>query len=455
MKKIISFFLAAVCLLGLVGCSNNESSVWAWTQGLTQEEIVCATPWNQDKINADDVFAPLDEQETLELVTLLNKLTKDSFAENKHLRGGTATYGLEITLDSEIYHLNEANGPHGTLEVSYNEKLWWIDDAELSAFVQRVTTEAAEPEQIVMDTIPALSVSYGEEMVLDPRVGEASWKYLKADSTEEAIVSDGIHPLDAKDSSPFFVLDSYAETPFEIWLIWELAPSTVMVRYWDESCWGQLEAQPVGRELLAKSGNADFAYYFEPLEGNYIYEVIANWENALDYSGRVCYNFHAVMTDQEPTAQMIYEKYLENFSKVDPLYMDLNQDGEPELVIDYRNSSEVAIVTIVDGEPVMVMDRSCTFLCEDGIIGKWGEGSGGETVCYYRMDGQETVLVDVVVSPSNELSWYHTSDPNARLGTTKNMDRITKEEGQKICARYRLWDDSMPFYLTNFYPEGT
>ena len=134
--------------------------------------------------------------------------------------------------------------------------------------------------------------------------------------------------------------------------------------------------------------------------------------------------------------------------------MDLNQDGEPELIIDYRNSSEVAIVTIVDGEPVMVMDRSCTFLCEDGIIGKWGEGSGGETVCYYRMEGQEVVLVDVVVNPSNELNWYHTSDTNAQLGTTKNMDRITKEEGQTICAQYPLWDDSMPSYLINFYPEG-
>ena len=139
MKKIISFFLAAVCLLGLVGCSNNESSVWAWTQGLTQEEIVFATPWNQDKINQDDAFAPLDEQEILELVTLLNKLTKDSFTHNEHLRGGTPTYGIKIAMDSETYHLNQANGPHGSLEIEYNGKLWWIDNAELSDFVQKIT----------------------------------------------------------------------------------------------------------------------------------------------------------------------------------------------------------------------------------------------------------------------------------------------------------------------------
>ena len=461
MKKIIAVLLTLSSILGLLGCSHKEK-VWDWTQGLTQENIVCATPWNQDKINQDDAFAPLDDQETLELVTLLNKLTKDSFTENKHLRGGTATYGLEITLDSEIYHLNEANGPHGTLEVSYNEKLWWIDDAELSAFVQRVTTEdPAELEPIVMDTIPTLSVSYGEEVIDEPRIGVASWEYTNKDGTEGALLGDGAHPLDAKDSSPFFVLDPYAETPFEIWLIWELAPSTVMVRYWDESCWGQLEAQPVGRELLAKSGNADFAYYFEPQEGNYIYEVIATWDNAPDYSGRVYYNFHCVLTDEEPTAQMIYEraqriyeKYLENFTKVDPLYMDLNQDGEPELIIDYRNSSEMAIVTIVDGEPVIAINGNCMFLCEDGIIGSWGEGSGGETVCYYRMEGQEVVLVDVVVSPANEFNWYHSSDPNIPIGSRKDMNRITKEEGQKICAQYRILDDSMPGVVANFYPDG-
>ena len=93
------------------------------------------------------------------------------------------------------------------------------------------------------------------------------------------------------------------------------------------------------------------------------------------------------------------------------------------------------------------------FLCEDGIIGTWGEGSGGETVCYYRMEGQEVVLVDVVVSPANELNWYHTSDPNAQLGTTKNMDRITKEEGRKICAQYRPLDDSLPGGAASFYSE--
>ena len=77
MRKLIAFVLAMICVLSLVGCSNKEAMVWEWAQGLNQEGIICATPWSEDKI-----FEALDGAETLDLVMLLNKLTKDSFTEN-------------------------------------------------------------------------------------------------------------------------------------------------------------------------------------------------------------------------------------------------------------------------------------------------------------------------------------------------------------------------------------
>ena len=430
MKKIIALFLALILTLALPGCgkSEEEAAPGALPPVIMVEGVIYAdTGKESNTINRKDGFDG-------EITTSVKGGERPT--ENDQSNFGTG-YG---------YQFGELEG---TVDLYINGKWWIYADEEANE-------QISYPERYaVMDKTPKLTVTYGDQSIDEPRIGVLSWEYTKEDGSKGAKLGDGAHPLDAKHASPFITLDPYAQEPFEIWLHWDLLPDSVLVRYWGEECWGQLEAEPAGRSLLKEGNEAGDAYCLVPQVGNYIYEVIASWENAPNYSGKVCYNFHAVMTDEEPTAQMIYEKYLENFSKVDPLYMDLNQDGEPELVIDYRNSSEVAIVTIVDGEPVMVMDRSCTFLCEDGIIGKWGEGSGGETVCYYRMDGQETVLVDVVVSPSNELSWYHTSDPNAQLGTTKNMDRISKEEGQKICARYRLWDDSMPFYLTNFYPEGT
>ena len=138
MKRIIAVVLSFACVLGLFGCSGKETKVWEWAQGLDREDIISATPWSQDKINQNDAIDSLNDTQTLELVTLLNKLTKDSFTHNKHLRGGTPTYGMQIDIAGQTYYLNEANGPHGSLEMSYNEKLWWIDSEELSAFIQKL-----------------------------------------------------------------------------------------------------------------------------------------------------------------------------------------------------------------------------------------------------------------------------------------------------------------------------
>lgn len=137
MKKLTAAILALVCVFSLVGCSDNEEKVWDWALRLNPEDITSAIPWQHDVEYQE--FAPLNDAETLELVMLLNELTKDSFTHNKHLQGGTPTYGIKIIIASETYYLNQAIGPHGSLEMSFNEKLWWIDNEELSSFVQRVT----------------------------------------------------------------------------------------------------------------------------------------------------------------------------------------------------------------------------------------------------------------------------------------------------------------------------
>lgn len=134
MKKLIGLVLTLVCVLSLVGCSNEEATVWGWAQGLNQEDIVRATPWCED-----NTFEALNGAQTLDLVMLLNKLSKDSFTENKDLVGGTPTFGIQIDIASETYYINESISQDGALEIKYNEKMWWIDNTELFDFVQRVT----------------------------------------------------------------------------------------------------------------------------------------------------------------------------------------------------------------------------------------------------------------------------------------------------------------------------
>lgn len=133
MKKLIAIVLALVCVLSLAGCSNAKGKVWDWAQSIKQEDISAATPWGEG-----NAFQPLNDEETLELVTLLNKLTKDDFTENKELTGGTPAFGIELKIASNAYYINESIHPKGALEMNYHEKMWLIDNEALSGFIQKV-----------------------------------------------------------------------------------------------------------------------------------------------------------------------------------------------------------------------------------------------------------------------------------------------------------------------------
>lgn len=102
-------------------------------KNVKQEDINAVTPWSDG-----NTLEPLDDTETLELITLLNKLTKDSFIENKELSGGTPTFGIQIDIASNTYNINDSIHPNGVLEMNYNEKQWLINDEDLLSFIQKV-----------------------------------------------------------------------------------------------------------------------------------------------------------------------------------------------------------------------------------------------------------------------------------------------------------------------------
>ena len=136
MKKLISLILVLLCLCSLAACAKDQPKVWGWAQNLNRENVSSVEIWS-----TDDENIPLDETQILELVTLLNHLSKGNFTENKKLVGITPLVGIKMQIDAEIYHINYApspNGKHGMLEISYGEKLWWIDDAALLDYFMTV-----------------------------------------------------------------------------------------------------------------------------------------------------------------------------------------------------------------------------------------------------------------------------------------------------------------------------
>ena len=137
MKRILLLVLTLTCVLTLAGCSGSKVKVWNWAQAINAADILSAQMWNRSA--GDFIEKPLDDSQIIELVTLLNSLPQESFTHNKHNRGGTPTYGIRINIATETIHLNQANGPCGSLEMKYDEKLWWIDDEALSGFVQKIT----------------------------------------------------------------------------------------------------------------------------------------------------------------------------------------------------------------------------------------------------------------------------------------------------------------------------
>ena len=145
----------------------------------------------------------------------------------------------------------------------------------------------------------------------------------------------------------------------------------------------------------------------------------------------------------EPQEQDPYEAYIATVPKGEYIYEDLNGDGAEELFI-YRENSSSELLTLVDGELVSIMHEHSLFLCEDGIIGKFSEGSGGMTLFYYKLEGLEAVNVDTLVRLSASGAWYRST---AQQSNPENMDWISNEDAKNIIDQYVISADSIPWFL--------
>ena len=128
--------------------------------------------------------------------------------------------------------------------------------------------------------------------------GTYAWWYPNGDGTETGINADSMHPLEAKEYMPSFSNPD----PSRAELIWTTAPDEVSVRCWSGECWGKpdskSEAVPVEIfETETLDGSYSRGFMIELKGGNYIYEVIAEWNSSEKYGGKACYSFYTEAND--------------------------------------------------------------------------------------------------------------------------------------------------------------
>ncbi len=213
---------------------------------------------------------------------------------------GIADYA--ITYDNYTYDILIS-----CCEVKRGNKQAKISDKDMQE-VERILVIAADKSHnktnisdLMLEEPPALTVVCCKESVEALR-GTSSWQYENADGTSKAIESDSMHPLQAKKyMTPLKITyTQYSSVdPLKAYLQWDVAPDWVVVRYWSEESWGEIVAESEMVPVLMMDSDTDIGAIssMELQDGNYIYEVIADWNSYDKFSGKAHYSFYTEKID--------------------------------------------------------------------------------------------------------------------------------------------------------------
>lgn len=206
------------------------------------------------------------------------------------------------------------------------------------------TTQNGMNDDIILKEPPTLIVSCGESSIEALR-GTTSWLYQNEDGSETAIESDSMHPLQAKEyMTPLILLPStYSHIdPLVAYLYFEVAPDEVSVRCWSEECWEQTGAESEAVDISDYDSGTDEPMFIVSLrDGNYIYEIIAQWNSSEKYGGTAYYSFY---TNKQELSQHNISNATTNQSLASFSYEEdvaAYQDGDPGV-----NSNEFVNVDI-------------------------------------------------------------------------------------------------------------
>ncbi len=151
----------------------------------------------------------------------------------------------------------------------------------------------------VLKEPPALNVLCNDASVEALR-GTYSWSYDNRDGTSSMIESDSMSPLKHKDHMTPLSLTSGNDSeiaPFTAYLQWDISPDKVSVCCWSEEYWGEYYAEGEDIPVTDIEEGHGTGFSVDLKDGNYIYEVTAEWNKSEKYGGIAHYGFYTVKPD--------------------------------------------------------------------------------------------------------------------------------------------------------------
>ena len=139
---------------------------------------------------------------------------------------------------------------------------------------------------------PELTVTNAQGASITAHSGSYDWDYTLKSGERMGVIADGAHPLDeiCRDMTPILEMPIAVSASFLYTVtlsFGDCAPDSVVLRYWNEQCWGNTQAKA---EKLSVQRQDDGSYTAELIPSVGIFQVDAQWDTE-DYCGRAFYSF--------------------------------------------------------------------------------------------------------------------------------------------------------------------
>ena len=147
--------------------------------------------------------------------------------------------------------------------------------------------------------VPPVMVVVSNEQSIAAQKGTSDWIFTDEKGKAVNVVSDGVHPENAKKTMPRIdILPSYSSysDPLDAYLgfnvkgmdpIVQVPADEISIFCWKEEDWGKSGA--TGEEIFLNPVNGTL--FFDLKDGNYVYEVTATWKKNVSFKGTASYTF--------------------------------------------------------------------------------------------------------------------------------------------------------------------